>query len=64
MAIKQEKMRVCLTKESAESFLNKLKSNNQEINRKRDMFINKSKENIRVEKTKTGAIIITNKNNI
>lgn len=55
-------MRVCLTQESARSFLNKLKNNDPEINRKRDMFINQSKEKIRVEKTNSGVIIITNKN--
>lgn len=63
MSIKHENMRVCLTQESARSFLNKLKNNNHEINRKRDMFINQSKEKIRVEKTHSGVIIITNTNN-
>ena len=62
MSIKHENMRVCLTQESARSFLNKLKNNDPEINRKRDMFINQSKEKIRVEKTNSGVIIITNKN--
>lgn len=63
MSLKHENMRVCLTQESARSLLNKLKNNNPEINRKRDMFINQSKEKIRVEKTHSGVIIITNTNN-
>lgn len=63
MSIKHENMRVCLTQESAKSFLNKLKNNNPEIDRKRDMFIKQSKENIRIEKTNSGVIIITNTNN-
>ena len=63
MSIKHENMRVCLTKESAKSFLNKLKNNNPEIDRKRDMFIKQSKENIRIEKTNSGVVIITKTNN-
>lgn len=61
MAIKYENLKVCLTEETAKSFLNKLRKNNPEISRKRDMFINQSKENIRVEKTTNGIIIIKNK---
>jgi hypothetical protein len=63
MSIRHENMRVCLTQESERSFLNKLKNNNPEINKKRDMFINQSREKIRVEKTNNGVRIITNMNN-
>ena len=61
MAIENRNGRIYLTKETAHSFMKKLKNNNPEVRMKRDKFLAQSKEKIRVEKTSTGSIIIINK---
>lgn len=57
MTITQKDMNITLTNESAKSFVEKLKSTNPDIIRKRDQFFKDSSERIKVVKTNISTTI-------
>lgn len=62
MAIENRNGRLYTTKESANTFLKKLKSVDPEITRKKNEFINHSKKSIKAEKDGSSTILFIDDN--